>query len=59
MMGADMLMDAYEHTLNETLLEEYLPLAKLTIDFFRQHYRNRTTEALAHSVRSPFIRQEP
>ena len=28
----------------QTLLEEYLPLAKLTIDFFRQHYRNRTTD---------------
>jgi hypothetical protein len=37
-----MLLNAYEYTLNETLLEEYLPIAKLTIDFFRQHYLNRT-----------------
>ena len=43
---AFMLMDAYEHTLNETLLEEYLPLAKLTVDFFRQHYLNRTAEGV-------------
>ena len=39
-----MILDAYLYTQNATLLEEYLPIVTLTIDFFRQHYHNCTTD---------------
>ena len=39
-----MVLDAYEYTGDERYLTRYLPLATLSIDFFRQHFLNRTAE---------------
>lgn len=39
-----MILDAYLYTQNATLLKTYLPIVTLTVDFFRQHYNNRTAD---------------
>lgn len=39
-----MILDAYLYTQNATLLKTYLPIVSLTVDFFRQHYHNRTAD---------------
>lgn len=37
-----MILDHYDYTQNATALARYFPIVSLTIDFFRQHYKNRT-----------------
>lgn len=39
-----MVLDAYLYTGNLTMLQQYLPIATLAIDFYRQHYSNRTSD---------------
>ena len=39
-----MVLDAWEYTGDDRYLTKYLPLATLTVDFFRQHYVNRTED---------------
>lgn len=39
-----MVLDHFSYTGNVTALQQYLPIATLAVDFFRQHYLNRTDE---------------
>jgi hypothetical protein len=39
-----MIMEAYMYTQHATLLEEYLPIVALTVDFFRHHYHTRIAD---------------
>jgi hypothetical protein len=38
-----MILDHYDYTGNFTALERFFPIVSLTLDFFRQHYTNRTS----------------
>jgi hypothetical protein len=37
-----MILDHFEYTRNASALRRYFPIVSLTLDFFRQHYNNRT-----------------
>ena len=37
-----MILDHFEYTRNASALRRYFPIVSLTLDFFRQHYSNRT-----------------
>lgn len=39
-----MVLDHYEYTQDSRALLEYLPIVELTLEFFRQHYPNRTAD---------------
>ena len=39
-----MLLDAYDYTGDPKYVTTYLPIITLTVDFFRQHYLNRTSD---------------
>jgi hypothetical protein len=39
-----MVLDAYLYSNDAAKLQQYLPIATLAADFFRQHYLNRTTD---------------
>ena len=37
-----MILDHFLYTQNTTVLQRYFPIVSLTLDFFRQHHKNRT-----------------
>eukprot|EP01001_Neometanema_parovale_P007003 NODE_332_length_2657_cov_50.772691_g312_i0.p1 GENE.NODE_332_length_2657_cov_50.772691_g312_i0~~NODE_332_length_2657_cov_50.772691_g312_i0.p1 ORF type:complete len:832 (-),score=157.15 NODE_332_length_2657_cov_50.772691_g312_i0:160-2604(-) len=39
-----MILDHYLYTQDAGALKRYMPIVTLTLDFFRQHYRNRTAD---------------